>query len=200
MQPDLDGWWNLPEGHYEVVMENVIEVGPNEAGWVITRSTFNRNGVFLTSGLYDTGYNGIMAAMMHVTCGPLRIRRDTRIGQYICFEAESLSNYSGSYGLGTEHDKKYGVVKVKADKINLKKLSTEEIAKTPKTGLTWYQIKKINAAKRQVIADQKKRAKENEEAARKDLEERRLAVEKVVREDAVQATITHVVVNNTNNI
>jgi deoxycytidine triphosphate deaminase len=88
-------------------MENVIEVGEGEAGWVITRSTLNRNGVFLTSGLYDSGYHGVMAGVMHVTCGTMKIKPGTRIGQYLSFDSESLSKYDGSYGIGKEHDAKY---------------------------------------------------------------------------------------------
>jgi deoxycytidine triphosphate deaminase len=107
MQPDGMGYYNLPEGHYEVIMDNKIVVGKDEAGWVITRSTLNRNGVFLTSGLYDTGYDGVMAGVMHVTCGPMRIARGTRIGQYLSFNAESLFNYNGDYGVGKQHDQKY---------------------------------------------------------------------------------------------
>jgi len=101
------GWYRLPVGHYEVVMENTITVGPGEAGWVITRSTLNRNGVFLTSGLYDSGYSGAMAACMHVTCETMVIKQGTRIGQYLSFDAECLSLYNGAYGAGSEHDKKY---------------------------------------------------------------------------------------------
>ena len=107
IKPDPAGYYNLAEGHYEVVMENMITVGENEAGWVITRSTLNRNGVFLTSGLYDTGYDGVMAGVMHVSCGPMRIQRGTRIGQYLSFNAESLHSYDGDYGSGKDHDKKY---------------------------------------------------------------------------------------------
>lgn len=107
MRPDNEGYYNLAEGHYEVIMENMITVGDNEAGWVITRSTLNRNGVFLTSGLYDTGYDGVMAGVMHVTCGPMRIQRGTRIGQYLSFNAEALHHYNGSYGKNKDHDKKY---------------------------------------------------------------------------------------------
>lgn len=102
LMPDDNGWWTLQEGSYEVVMENIIEVGENEAGWVITRSTLNRNGVFLTSGLYDSGYNGAMAACMHVTSGPMRIQRGTRIGQYLAFDAETLFKYDGSYGFSKD--------------------------------------------------------------------------------------------------
>lgn len=109
IMPDNENSWFLVPGSYEVVMENVIEVGPDEAGFVITRSTLNRNGVFLTSGLYDSGYHGMMAACMHVNVGPLLIKRGTRIGQYLNFKAEALSKYDGSYGLGKQHDEKYKV-------------------------------------------------------------------------------------------
>ena len=108
IEPDMDGWFYLEEGHYEVVMQNMVNVGHNEAGFVITRSTLNRNGLFLTSGLYDTGYQGVMAGMLHVTIGPARIKQGTRIGQYLNFEAESIKVYDGSYGEGKEDDKKYG--------------------------------------------------------------------------------------------
>lgn len=110
IMPNDKGVFYLEPGHYEVVMENKITVGANEAGWVITRSTLNRNGLFLTSGLYDSGYSGVMAGVLHVTIGPAKIRKGTRIGQYLSFDAESLSNYNGSYGSNSEHDKKYGQI------------------------------------------------------------------------------------------
>ena len=58
--------------------------------------------------MFDTGYEGDMAGMLHVTIGPARIKQGTRIGQYLNFEAESIKVYDGSYGTGKEHDKKYG--------------------------------------------------------------------------------------------
>lgn len=100
-------WWRLYPGTYEIVMENIINVGPDEAGWVITRSTLNRNGCFITSGLYDSGYHGVMAGALHVTNGPVEIERGTRVGQFLLFKAQALSKYEGSYGLNSEHDKKY---------------------------------------------------------------------------------------------
>jgi deoxycytidine triphosphate deaminase len=108
LTPDADGYFLLEPGHYEVVMENIIHVGEEEAGWVITRSTLNRNGLFLTSGLYDSGYHGVMAGVLHVTIGPARIKKGTRIGQYLNFKAEALSSYDGDYGINKNHDKKYG--------------------------------------------------------------------------------------------
>lgn len=109
LKPDHLGFYTLQPGQYEVVMENVIHVGDGEAGWVITRSTLNRNGLFLTSGLYDSGYHGVMAAVLHVTTGVARIKKGTRIGQYISFNAEALSSYDGDYGINKQHDEKYGV-------------------------------------------------------------------------------------------
>lgn len=107
--PDVEGYFYLEPGHYEIVMENIISVGEGEAGWVITRSTFNRNGLFLTSGLYDTGYHGVMAGVLHVTVGPAKVKKGTRIGQYLSFNAEALHKYDGDYGIGKSHDNKYGV-------------------------------------------------------------------------------------------
>ena len=117
IQPDTESYFNLTEGHYEVVMENTISVGEGEAGWVITRSTLNRNGLFLTSGLYDSGYSGPMMAVLHVNCGAARIKKGTRVGQYISFDAEMLHAYDGSYGFDRsgqpkpEHQKLYGIGK-----------------------------------------------------------------------------------------
>lgn len=102
-----DGYWHLEPGSYEIIMQNEIEVADDEAGFVITRSTLNRNGVFLTSGLYDTGYKGVMAGVMHVNCGKMRMKPGTRVGQYLNWKAESISSYDGDYGVGKDHDKKY---------------------------------------------------------------------------------------------
>lgn len=109
IEPSDLNYWFLHPGTYEVVMQNIIRVGQDEAGWVITRSTLNRNGIFLTSGLYDSGYHGVMAGALHIHGGPLKIKKGTRVGQFLCFKAESLKLYDGSYGIGKEHDKKYGV-------------------------------------------------------------------------------------------
>jgi deoxycytidine triphosphate deaminase len=108
LYPDADGYWTLFPGSYEIVMENIVNVAEGEAGWVITRSTLNRNGVFITSGLYDSGYHGVMAGVMHVNVDIFKVKKGTRVGQYICVKAEALHKYDGDYGINKEHDKKYG--------------------------------------------------------------------------------------------
>jgi len=107
--PDQNGDWLLTPGAYEIIMEGEITIGPDEAGWVITRSTLNRNGVFITSGLYDSGYRGVMAGALHVTSGDARIRKGTRVGQFLLFKSEALNQYDGDYGTGKSDEKMYKV-------------------------------------------------------------------------------------------
>ncbi len=106
---DSEGYYVLDPGSYEILMEGEITIGPDEAGWVITRSTLNRNGVFITSGLYDSGYKGVMAGALHVTCGPAMIKKGTRVGQFLLFKAEALNQYDGDYGTGKADDLLYNL-------------------------------------------------------------------------------------------
>lgn len=108
---DEEGYWNLDPGSYEITTDHIIKMGDAEAGFVITRSTLNRNGVFITSGNYDSGYHGAMAGCMHVTTGPMRIKPGTRVGQMLLWKAEALSQYDGSYGFTKD-----GVIKKDEEK------------------------------------------------------------------------------------
>ena len=105
LAPDESGMWHLQPGSYEVQFEGIVKIGSDEAGWVITRSTLNRNGVFITSGLYDSGYEGAMAGALHVNAIQTKIKKGTRVGQFILMKAQALHEYNGSYGI------KDGVVK-----------------------------------------------------------------------------------------
>lgn len=107
LQPSDKGYWQLAPGAYEIVMENEIAIGKKEAGWIVARSTLIRNGVFIVSGVYDTGYNGAVGGCLHVTTGQFILEKGSRVGQFLLFDAEMLSEYQGSYGKNSEHDKKY---------------------------------------------------------------------------------------------
>lgn len=102
--PDDQGYFEFKVGEaYEVAFDNLITMAEDEAGFVIVRSTLNRNGVFITSGLYDSGYKGSLAGCMHIRGnGPTFIRKGTRIAQFLLFKAEALHNYDGSYGFSTD--------------------------------------------------------------------------------------------------
>ena len=97
-----DGYWELQPGSYEFTTEHIIHVGEDEAGFVITRSTLNRNGVFVTSGNYDSGYRGSQAGCLHVTSGPMKLKPGTRIAQMLLWKAEAIKQYDGDYGLDAD--------------------------------------------------------------------------------------------------
>ena len=100
LQTDAKGYWRLePNASYEVQFEGIVTIGPDEAGFVITRSSLNRNGVFITSGLYDSGYTGAMAGALHNSGGYSFIQKGTRVGQFLIWKAEALHSYDGSYGI-----------------------------------------------------------------------------------------------------
>lgn len=98
LEPDQDGYFNLSVGVYDILTSTEVNVADGEAGWPVIRSTFSRNGVYLTSGVYDAGYQGPIGAALHVTCGPVKIKHNTRIAQFLLFEAETLKLYDGDYG------------------------------------------------------------------------------------------------------
>lgn len=96
--PDEEGYWNLPPGDYNVLTNVDCSIAFGEAGWVIQRSSLNRNGIFLTSGLYDSGFFNTIGCVMHV-CGNgnFKVQKGSRIGQFVLTEAETLKLYDGSY-------------------------------------------------------------------------------------------------------
>ena len=97
IRPHRDGYFRLQPGYYVIQYRNEIEVAEGEAGWVISRSTLIRNGVYLLTGLYDSGYTGKMMGGLHVTSGDFLVKPGTRIGQYLCFNATSAHLYDGDY-------------------------------------------------------------------------------------------------------
>ena len=108
IQPQLDPRHNdhfFRIGGHMVVdgMSNIyVDLPEGVACQLIIRSTFNRNGIFLTSGLYDSGFKGHIGFAIHNRReNQAYIGQGTRIGQVIFVE----SNASGLYSGGWNHDK-----------------------------------------------------------------------------------------------
>lgn len=97
VMPNENGVYALKQGYYLIEFENRIKVGAHESGLVVPRSTLMRNGVVLFTCLYDSGYCGKMIAGMQVFSPRAYFGEHERIGQYLCFDAESLHQYHGSY-------------------------------------------------------------------------------------------------------
>jgi len=89
--------WHLYPGSYEFETEHYVELPEGIAGWIIPRSTLNRNGVFITSGLYDSGFKNFIGGTMHISSGEVFLSPNTRIAQFITVKAETNHQYNGQY-------------------------------------------------------------------------------------------------------
>lgn len=100
--PDEEGYFNLEVGEYEVTFINEVSIADGESGWTVLRSTLVRAGCMLCSGIFDAGFKSKIGSVLHVNVGPLKIKRDTRVAQFVLFDAETLHLYNGSYGLNAD--------------------------------------------------------------------------------------------------
>lgn len=90
--------FTLTSGVYLVEFEQIVTMGEKEAGVVLSRSTLMRNGVWMTTCLYDSGYHGKMISGLHVPEGVTFVfPKGERLAQFIVMDAESLHQYHGSY-------------------------------------------------------------------------------------------------------
>ncbi len=89
--------WELEPGVYDIVSECYVEMPQRAAGYLITRSTLNRNGVFIQSGLYDSGYKGPVQCMLYNLFGMTVLEPGIAVAQFIFVEAPSGHNYKGGY-------------------------------------------------------------------------------------------------------
>jgi len=106
ISPDANGYYHFKEGsYYQIRMEGEVDVAVGEAGWVVPRSTLQRNGLHVKTCLYDSGYNGPMTQGLKCD-GKAMIKRGTRVAQYICADAEALKEYDGDYGNDKDGEKK----------------------------------------------------------------------------------------------
>jgi len=105
---DYDGkyYWTLkPHTTYDFMSDFYVEIPEGVACQLVIRSTLNRNGLFLTSGLYDSGFKGHIAGAIHNRSGFAFIEPGTRVGQIIFVESKNAGMYAGGYN--TDEGKHY---------------------------------------------------------------------------------------------
>lgn len=90
-------FFNLDTGSYDMLSDVFVELPDGVAAMLVTRSTFVRNGLFLVSGLYDTGFKGHVGCVLHNMLGAAKVEKGTRVGQIIFIEASSAGVYAGGY-------------------------------------------------------------------------------------------------------
>lgn len=92
-------YWQLQGGKvYDGTSNMYVEVPEGYVCFpMFTRSTFARNGTFIVSGLFDSGYKGHIGFTIYTMGGPIDIEMGTRIGQIGFVKSEYAHLYAGGY-------------------------------------------------------------------------------------------------------
>ncbi len=99
MKPDENGWYELPEGCYLLVYNEIVKMSLNLVAIARTRSTLLRNGATVETAVWDPGYQGRSSSLLvvHNPYG-LRLKRDGRVAQLVFFRTDEVDEgYSGVY-------------------------------------------------------------------------------------------------------
>lgn len=86
----------LAQNVYEFETKLEVVIPDNFIGIIHQRSTLSRSGITITSGIWDTGYKGILAGQIHTPID-LMLERNVRIAQFILIPATAIGKYSGIY-------------------------------------------------------------------------------------------------------
>lgn len=91
--------WRLdPRRSYQFETSHAVKIPEGMAGWLIIRSTLSRNGIIMSGGLYDAGYDGMIGGTIHnLTDGAFFLEENVRIGQFIMSDSETSHLYDGHY-------------------------------------------------------------------------------------------------------
>lgn len=95
---ELDNLFAIPTGCIDIMSDFHVTVPAGVAAFLIVRSTLNRNGIFVTSGLYDQGFSNYVGFVLRNE-GPMAfIAPHTRVAQLVFVAAEDSGQlYSGDY-------------------------------------------------------------------------------------------------------
>lgn len=87
-----------PSSVYDGMSNMYVEIPEGVVAQLVIRSSFNRNGIFLTSGLYDSGYKGHIGFALHNrSWGRAKIEIGTRIGQITFADSTNVGTYKGGW-------------------------------------------------------------------------------------------------------
>ena len=96
LDPINDVLFDLRPGIYSFESSITCEIPEGVAGWLISRSSLNRNGVFILSGFYDSGFRGKVGGTIY-THGWTQIEKGARVAQLVTPKAEAVGMYNGQY-------------------------------------------------------------------------------------------------------
>lgn len=102
-------FWHLREPFIDGTSDVYVDLPEGVAAMLVIRSSFSRNGIFLTSGLYDSGFKGHLGFLLHNRApGLFSVAKGTRVGQVMFVRADSAKLYGGgwSHEEGTHYSEK----------------------------------------------------------------------------------------------
>lgn len=99
LEPDSEGWYDLDEGCYKLIYNEVVKMPLNVVALARTRSTLLRNGALIGTAVWDPGYQGRSSSLLivHNPMG-IKLKKDARVAQLIFYTTDEVSKgYSGVY-------------------------------------------------------------------------------------------------------
>lgn len=104
---DSNGFWFMEGGSvFSAETMEEVKVPEDMCAMVIQRSSLNRGGVLVSTGLWDSGFHGRLAVTMRTSVDTY-ISYGTRICQIIFMRANAASLYDGQYqGQKSSYDSK----------------------------------------------------------------------------------------------
>ena len=100
LQPDRDGWWDLHQGSYVIVVREKVNLPVDVMALGRPRSTLLRSGVTIHTAVWDAGYSGRSEALLTVVNGRgFRVQRGARVLQLVFMRLEQPVHrgYAGRY-------------------------------------------------------------------------------------------------------
>lgn len=98
----MNGEYDLIPGQvYEFESDIVVSMPVDAAGLIVHRSSMLRNGVIVTSGIWDPGFTGNLNGFILPQACTVTVGQFERVGQFVVWEASACSQYTGIY-LGTK--------------------------------------------------------------------------------------------------
>lgn len=91
-------WVLKPNHFYQFETAHTVDMGEGEIGWVVGRSSLVRNGLLVSSGIYDAGFRGNVGGVIHnPTDQEVVIEVGARVAQLVIAKSESIKSYDGQY-------------------------------------------------------------------------------------------------------
>lgn len=94
----IDNLFMIQNGCVDVMSSFYVTIPEGVAAFLIVRSSLNRNGLFVTSGLYDQGFSNYIGFVLHNRGHLAFIAPKTRVAQIVFVKSEDSGvMYNGIY-------------------------------------------------------------------------------------------------------